>query len=69
MGKLKWLETNCPKCQSQMSSWDVRASKALGYKKFQVCESCLCKEYDIASPAHLRASLESYLGIRPCIGI
>ena len=55
-------------CGSRLNSWDVKCSKALGYLKYQVCEKCLCKEYDV-TVEELRAEMEDYFGMRPCKGI
>jgi len=65
--KLKWLDTYCHICGSQLNSWDARCSKALAYKN-PVCESCMAKEYD-KDVEELRSSLEDWFGMRPCMGI
>ena len=66
--KVQWLDAKCPRCGDAMNSWDVRCSKALGYKTFQVCEKCLCKEYDV-TVEEFRGLLEGHFGMRPCAGI
>ncbi len=66
--KVKWLGVGCPNCGTQLNSWDVKVSKALGYKKYQVCEGCICKEYDVTKD-ELRDQMEDYFGMRPCKGI
>lgn len=68
MDKVRWLDINCPKCSQQLNSWDVRCSKALGYRIYQVCEKCLCKEYDMTKD-EFRRHMEDFLGLRPCMGI
>ena len=66
--KVKWLDLNCPGCGEQLNSWDVRCSKALGYKKYQVCETCITKEYDV-DVDELRATMERVFGMQPCQGL
>lgn len=46
MARLRKLGFPCPLCGRELTSWDDRASRALGYLTYQVCEMCLCKEYD-----------------------
>ena len=47
----------CHSCGEELTSWDLRCSKALAYKNPN-CESCIAKEYDItvekASQAYLQ---------------
>lgn len=57
----------CNICDKELNSWDKRLSKTLAYK-LPVCESCIAKEYDIDQD-ELRARMEDFFGIRPCIGI
>lgn len=54
-------------CGNELTSWDIRCSKALAYKK-AVCESCIAKEYD-KEIDELRAIFEDHFGMRPCQGI
>lgn len=68
MEKLHWLDISCPVCGQRLNSWDVRCSKAVGYLKYQVCEKCLCKEYDM-EVSTFRFYMEDYFGMRPCMGI
>ena len=68
MARLRKLGVPCPLCGRELNSWDDRASRALGYLAYQVCEMCLCKEYD-KTPAELRDILEDFFGMRPCKGI
>lgn len=65
---IRWLEDYCHYCGSQLNSWDVRVSKALGYLKYHCCERCIAKEYDRTLP-ELRGVMEEYFGMRPCKGI
>ena len=67
MDRVKWLDEYCPICGRQLNSWDKRSSKALAYKN-AVCERCISREYDI-SEEELRAKLEDWFGMRPCMGI
>lgn len=68
MPKLRKLGIPCPLCGQELNSWDNRASRALGYLHYQVCESCLCKEYG-KNRDEFRDILEEYFGMRPCKGI
>lgn len=68
MARLRKLGIPCPLCGRELNSWDDRASRALGYKTYQVCEACLCKEYG-KTQAEFRDVLESFFGMRPCAGI
>ena len=68
MARLRKLGIPCPLCGRELNSWDDRASKALGYKTYQVCEDCLCKEYG-KTQAEFRDILEGFFGMRPCAGI
>lgn len=65
--RVKWLDENCPSCNSKVNSWDKRLSKALGYQK-TVCESCISKEYDVTID-ELRETAEHHFGLTPCLGI
>jgi hypothetical protein len=67
MERVKWLDKNCNSCGAQLNSWDARLSKALAYK-YQVCEKCIAKEYDMEVDA-LRNKMEDFFGMRPCQGI
>lgn len=66
--KLRWLDITCPACGRRLNSWDVRCSKALGYLKYQICESCLCAEYD-RDVESFRSTMETFFGMRPCRGL
>ena len=68
MSKVRWLDQDCPRCGSQLNSWDVKCSKALGYQKYSVCEKCICKEYD-KTVDEFRDTMEDFFGLRPCKGI
>lgn len=68
MARLRKLGIPCPLCGRELNSWDERASKALGYKTYQVCEDCLCKEYG-KTQTEFRDILEGFFGMRPCAGI
>lgn len=57
----------CHSCDKELTSWDIRCSKALGYKH-EVCEHCIAKEYD-KTIDELRDTLEEYFGMRPCQGL
>lgn len=57
----------CNCCGSGLTSWDLRCSKALGYKN-PVCEKCIAKEYGVETE-ELRDTLESHFGMRPCMGL
>jgi len=57
----------CNACDKELTSWDLRCSKALGYKK-PICEKCMAKEYD-KTIDELRDTLEDYFGMRPCMGL
>lgn len=58
---------HCHSCGHELTSWDLRCSKALAYKN-PVCECCVAKEYD-KTVDELRDTLEDYFGLRPCMGI
>jgi hypothetical protein len=58
---------DCNICDEELTSWDLRCSKALGYKK-PVCEKCIAKEYD-KTVEELRGTLEDFFGMRPCQGL
>lgn len=57
----------CEICGKEMTTWDIRCSKALGYKH-PLDEECIAKEYEI-SVDELRDKLEDYFGMRPCMGL
>ncbi len=57
----------CNACNSELTSWDLRCSKALAYK-MPVCEACIAKEYD-KTVDELRNTMENFFGMRPCQGI
>ena len=57
----------CNNCNHELTSWDLRCSKALAYKT-PVCEACIAKEYD-KTVDELRGTLENYFGERPCQGL
>ncbi|KLU61860.1 hypothetical protein CEB3_c17780 [Peptococcaceae bacterium CEB3] len=54
-------------CGQELTSWDIRCSKALGYKN-PVCEKCLAQEYEV-SIDEVRGRLEDFFGMRPCQGL
>jgi hypothetical protein len=58
---------DCNSCGTELTSWDIRCSKVLGYKN-SVCESCIAKEYD-KTVEELRGTLEEFFGLMPCQGI
>ena len=68
MPKARKLGIPCPLCGRELNTWDERASRALGYLTYQVCEDCLCREYG-KSREELRDILEEFFGMRPCKGI
>lgn len=57
----------CNACGQELTSWDLRCSKALGYKQ-PVCETCIAKEYD-KTVEELRNTLEGHFGMKPCMGL
>lgn len=57
----------CNSCDKELTSWDLKCSKALGYK-YPICEKCIAKEYEVDTD-ELRDTLEDYFGIRPCQGL
>lgn len=57
----------CNVCSRELTSWDLRCSKALGYKS-PLCEGCISKEYD-KTVEELRLVLEDFFGMRPCMGV
>lgn len=63
----KYTGKHCHSCGQELTSWDIRCSKALGYKN-SVCEKCIAKEYD-KTTEELRDTFESYFGMRPCQGL
>ena len=58
---------HCHSCGEELTSWDLRCSKALAYRK-PVCERCIAKEYG-ETAQNLRAKLEDFFGMRPCQGL
>jgi len=65
-GSLKNVKV-CNLCEKRLNSWDLRCSKALGYKN-PICEGCIAKEYD-KTIEELRVIMKSYFGMIPCLGI
>lgn len=63
----KLLDMYCHSCGKQLNTWEDRCSKALKYE-FPVCESCICKEYDLTSD-ELRDTMKEHFGMIPCQGI
>lgn len=57
----------CHSCGQELTSWEIRCSKALAYRNY-VCEQCIAKEYDL-TPDEFRDKLEDYFGMRPCRGL
>lgn len=57
----------CHTCGKQLNSWDLRCSKALAYRHPN-CEACIAQEYD-KTPDELRAFMEGWFGMRPCMGL
>ena len=37
---------HCNTCDKQLTSWDLRCSKALAHR-FPICERCIAKEYEM----------------------
>ncbi len=60
-------DIDCNSCGTELTSWDIRCSKALTYKN-PVCEKCIAKEYD-KTVEELRGTFEEYFGMRPCQGL
>lgn len=58
---------HCHGCGQELTSWDIRCSKALAYKNPH-CESCIAKEYD-KTVDELRDTLKDFFGMRPCMGV
>lgn len=58
---------HCNSCDTELTSWDLRCSKALSYK-YPICEQCMGKEYG-KTPAEMRDTFEIYFGMRPCQGL
>lgn len=65
--KVVWTDQYCNKCERRLNSWDIRLSKTLAYK-IPVCERCIADEYDM-DVEQLRTKMESFYGIRPCVGV
>ena len=57
----------CHSCGHELTSWDLRCSKALAYKS-PICERCIAKEYD-KNIDDLRNILEHHFGMTPCMGL
>jgi hypothetical protein len=57
----------CNTCGKELTSWDLRCSKALAYK-LPLCEGCIAKEYEKTAD-EVRDIMESYFGMRPCQGL
>ncbi|MCD8074392.1 MAG: hypothetical protein LUF27_05055 [Lachnospiraceae bacterium] len=57
----------CNKCLCRLNSWDRRLSKTLAYR-YPLCEKCIADEYGMEVD-FLRARMETYFGMRPCLGI
>jgi hypothetical protein len=57
----------CNICDKELSTWDIKCSKALAYKS-PVCESCIAKEYD-NTVEEIRGTMAEYFGERPCMGL
>jgi hypothetical protein len=58
---------HCHTCNLELTSWDLRCSKALKYRN-PLCEKCIAQEYEI-TPAELRDTLEGHFGMTPCMGL
>ena len=56
----------CHICDAQMNSWDGKLTKA--FHTHDTCEKCFLKIYDMDQDS-FRDRMETYLGLRPCIGI
>ena len=67
MKGIKHTGQYCNICESELTSWDLRCSKALAYK-IPLCEKCIANDYD-KEVAELRDTLEEYFGVRPCLGL
>ncbi|HVI42547.1 MAG TPA: hypothetical protein VM577_17980 [Anaerovoracaceae bacterium] len=61
------LDIYCHSCGKQLNTWEERCNKALKYKNY-VCESCICKEYDMTAD-ELRDTMKEHFGMVPCQGI
>ncbi len=68
MAKGRNLHIPCDICDEELNTWDVRACKALGYKKVLICEKCICEEY-ACSKEFLRNTLNERFGLVPCQGL
>ena len=51
----------CYQCNQELTSWDLRCSKAVTYQN-PVCEQCIAKEYDLSSN-ELREIMETFFGM------
>lgn len=67
MKRIVWTDETCNSCEKRLNSWDIRLSKALGYK-YPICEECIAKEYDVTID-ELRSIAEHHFGMTPCLGI
>lgn len=63
----KYTGQHCHVCDKELTTWDIRCSKALAYK-YPLDEECIAKEYEL-SVDELRDHLEDYFGMRPCMGL
>lgn len=63
----KYTGQYCNICDTELTSWDLKCSKALAYKS-PVCEGCICKEYDKTTD-ELRDTMEEFFSLRPCQGL
>lgn len=57
----------CHNCGIELTSWDLRCSKALAYKH-PVCEKCIADEYE-KTIEEVRDIFEQYFDMRPCQGL
>ena len=57
----------CNACDNELTSWDLRCSKAIAYKN-PICEACIAREYD-KTTEELRDIMEDHFGMRPCQGL
>lgn len=67
MSSKKGEDSDCNACGRQLTSWDRRLSKSLGYR-YPVCEACIAREYDMDVEV-LRDRMEEFYGMRPCQGL
>lgn len=66
--KFRILDRNCS-CGTQLNSWDIRCSRAVGRLKesYHLCVPCLAAEYDMRID-YFEAQLLEYFGMLPCRG-